>query len=112
MLPADAVALSTQSSLASLPAKLVYKQRCVPIRQTETALTIATSDPFELRDERGLELLTFHSAKGREWHTVFVTGVGFSLSGPAMHALIPSLVPPEDLDHALRLAPARQGQAL
>jgi DNA helicase-2/ATP-dependent DNA helicase PcrA len=36
---------------------------------------VASTDPFDLRDERGVELLTFHSAKGREWHTVFVTGV-------------------------------------
>jgi DNA helicase-2/ATP-dependent DNA helicase PcrA len=36
---------------------------------------VSTTDPFDLRDDRGVELLTFHSAKGREWHTVFVTGV-------------------------------------
>src|SRR5690606_22501335 len=45
-------------TLASLPAKLVYKQRCVPIRQTETAITIATSDPFELSMLDELRLLT------------------------------------------------------
>src|SRR5690606_38109518 len=45
-------------TLASLPAKLVYKQRCVPIRQTETALTIATSDPFEISMLDELRLLT------------------------------------------------------
>jgi type II secretory ATPase GspE/PulE/Tfp pilus assembly ATPase PilB-like protein len=44
-------------TLASLPAKLVYKQRCVPIRQTDSALTIATSDPFELMLDE-LRLLT------------------------------------------------------
>ncbi|HEY3485257.1 MAG TPA: 3'-5' exonuclease, partial [Ilumatobacteraceae bacterium] len=36
---------------------------------------IATSDPFGIRADSGVELLTFHGAKGREWHTVFVTGV-------------------------------------
>ena len=36
---------------------------------------VSTTDPFDLRDDRGVELLTFHAAKGREWHTVFVTGV-------------------------------------
>lgn len=37
---------------------------------------VATSRPFaEPGDAVGVELLTFHAAKGREWHTVFVTGV-------------------------------------
>ncbi|MFG0285638.1 MAG: GspE/PulE family protein [Phycisphaerales bacterium JB039] len=45
-------------TLASLPAKLVYKQRCVPIRQTDHALTIATSDPFEISMLDELRLLT------------------------------------------------------
>jgi DNA helicase-2/ATP-dependent DNA helicase PcrA len=37
---------------------------------------IATSAPFaELIDTGGVELLTFHAAKGREWQTVVVTGV-------------------------------------
>ncbi len=45
-------------TLASLPAKLVYKQRCVPIRQTDGALTIATSDPFEISMLDELRLLT------------------------------------------------------
>jgi DNA helicase-2/ATP-dependent DNA helicase PcrA len=36
---------------------------------------VSTTDPFDLRDDRGVELLTFHGAKGREWHTVFATGV-------------------------------------
>lgn len=35
---------------------------------------IATTNPF-LDTETGVELVTFHAAKGREWHTVFVTGV-------------------------------------
>jgi DNA helicase-2/ATP-dependent DNA helicase PcrA len=37
---------------------------------------VATSHPFsEPGDADGIELLTFHAAKGREWHTVVVTGV-------------------------------------
>ena len=37
---------------------------------------IATSDPFAVEGAGGgVELLTFHGAKGREWHTVVVTGV-------------------------------------
>ena len=37
---------------------------------------IATSDPFTVEGAGGgVELLTFHGAKGREWHTVVVTGV-------------------------------------
>jgi DNA helicase II / ATP-dependent DNA helicase PcrA len=36
---------------------------------------IASSDPFaNSGDHAGIELLTFHGAKGREWHTVVVTG--------------------------------------
>jgi DNA helicase II / ATP-dependent DNA helicase PcrA len=37
---------------------------------------IASSDPFATSaDHAGVDLLTFHGAKGREWHTVVVTGV-------------------------------------
>lgn len=37
---------------------------------------VASTRPFaEAGDDEGVELLTFHGAKGREWHTVFVTGV-------------------------------------
>jgi DNA helicase II / ATP-dependent DNA helicase PcrA len=37
---------------------------------------IAGTDPFSTSgDTVGAELLTFHGAKGREWHTVVVTGV-------------------------------------
>ena len=37
---------------------------------------IATSDVFSQPGSKvGVELLTFHAAKGREWHTVVVTGV-------------------------------------
>lgn len=40
---------------------------------------VATSNPFDDASTDGVELLTFHAAKGREWHTVFVTGVESSL---------------------------------
>lgn len=37
---------------------------------------IAATNPFsDPADGDGIELLTFHAAKGREWHTVVVTGV-------------------------------------
>jgi ATP-dependent DNA helicase UvrD/PcrA len=35
---------------------------------------LAATNPFG-GDERGIDLLTFHAAKGREWSTVIVTGV-------------------------------------
>lgn len=44
--------------LESLPAKLVFKQRCVPIARTDTTLKVATSDPFELTVLDELRLLT------------------------------------------------------
>ncbi len=34
-----------------------------------------TTDPLSHGRQMGAELLTFHAAKGREWHTVLVTGV-------------------------------------
>jgi DNA helicase-2/ATP-dependent DNA helicase PcrA len=40
---------------------------------------VATSQVFESHDRAGVELLTFHAAKGREWHTVIVSGVESSL---------------------------------
>ncbi|MEP1123520.1 MAG: UvrD-helicase domain-containing protein [Ilumatobacter sp.] len=40
---------------------------------------VATTNPFDDRSTDGVELLTFHAAKGREWHTVFVAGVETSL---------------------------------
>ncbi len=40
---------------------------------------VATTDPFRDRSVDGVELLTFHASKGREWHTVFVVGVETSL---------------------------------
>ena len=37
---------------------------------------VASTNPFaEPDDVVGVEMLTFHAAKGREWHTVVVTGV-------------------------------------
>lgn len=35
---------------------------------------LASADPFGVAGPGGVELLTFHAAKGREWHTVVVTG--------------------------------------
>lgn len=39
---------------------------------------IATNDPFG-RQEPGVEVMTFHGAKGREWHTVHLVGCETSL---------------------------------
>ena len=39
---------------------------------------VDASDPFG-RSSPGVELLTFHAAKGREWHTVFLIGCETSL---------------------------------
>lgn len=47
-----------QKVLDALPAKLVYKQNCVPISKRGTVLTVATSDPFELSVLDELKLLT------------------------------------------------------
>jgi general secretion pathway protein E len=44
--------------LETLPAQLVYKQRCVPIERRNGSLTVATSDPFELTALDELKLLT------------------------------------------------------
>ncbi|HYE02206.1 MAG TPA: GspE/PulE family protein [Phycisphaerales bacterium] len=44
--------------LGALPAKLVYRQNCVPIARTADTLTVATSDPFELTGLDELRLLT------------------------------------------------------
>lgn len=49
------------SVLQTLPASLVQKQRCVPIRQEHGILTVATSDPFELSVLDELRLLTGYS---------------------------------------------------
>lgn len=40
---------------------------------------VAMTNPFDDHQSGGVELLTFHAAKGREWHTVYVTGVESSL---------------------------------
>ncbi len=48
----------TPEVLRTLPPKLVYKQRCVPIEQTNGTLRVATSDPFELSAFDELRLLT------------------------------------------------------
>ena len=47
-----------QDVLDVLPAKLVYKQNCVPVEQNNGSLTVATSDPFELSVLDELKLLT------------------------------------------------------
>ena len=44
--------------LELLPPKLVFKQRCVPIGQTDGTLRVATCDPFELAAFDELRLLT------------------------------------------------------
>ncbi len=44
--------------LQSLPAKLVYRQNCVPISRENGVLTVATSDPFELSGLDELRILT------------------------------------------------------
>jgi general secretion pathway protein E/type IV pilus assembly protein PilB len=44
--------------LGLLPAKLVYRQNCVPISKENGTLTVATSDPFELSLLDELRLLT------------------------------------------------------
>ncbi len=40
---------------------------------------VATTNPFDDASTEGVSLLTFHAAKGREWHAVVVTGVESSL---------------------------------
>ena len=44
--------------LQMLPAKLVFKQQCVPVRRGANTLQIATCDPFELSAFDELRLLT------------------------------------------------------
>lgn len=36
---------------------------------------VAMTNPFDDDSTGGIDLLSFHASKGREWHTVFVTGV-------------------------------------
>ena len=45
-------------TLRTLPSKLVFKQRCVPIGRANGVLRVATSDPFELSAFDELRLLT------------------------------------------------------
>jgi DNA helicase-2/ATP-dependent DNA helicase PcrA len=40
---------------------------------------VATTNPFDDASTEGIALLSFHAAKGREWHTVVITGVESSL---------------------------------
>jgi DNA helicase-2/ATP-dependent DNA helicase PcrA len=40
---------------------------------------VATTNPFDDRSTDGVDLLTFHGSKGREWHTVFAAGLETSL---------------------------------
>jgi len=40
---------------------------------------VATTNPFHDASTDGVDLLSFHAAKGREWHTVVVSGVESSL---------------------------------
>jgi len=40
---------------------------------------VATTNPFADASTDGVDVLTFHAAKGREWHTVIVSGVESSL---------------------------------
>ncbi|MEM7229771.1 MAG: ATPase, T2SS/T4P/T4SS family [Planctomycetota bacterium] len=47
-------------TLAALPPKLVFKQRCVPIEKLNGTLRVATCDPFELTAFDELRLLTGH----------------------------------------------------
>jgi len=48
----------TPEVLRTLPPKLVFKQRCVPIEQHNGTLRVATCDPFELSAFDELRLLT------------------------------------------------------
>ena len=48
----------TSEVLQALPAKLVYRQNCVPIARENGILTVATSDPFELSGLDELRILT------------------------------------------------------
>lgn len=47
-----------RDTLDSLPAKLVYRQHCVPVARRPGVLTVATSDPFDLTHLDELKLLT------------------------------------------------------
>jgi len=45
-------------ALGALPARLVYRQNCVPIERRGDRLTVATSDPFEINMLDELRMLT------------------------------------------------------
>ena len=47
-----------EDTLRTLPPKLIFKQRCVPIDRSNGVLRVATSDPFELSAFDELRLLT------------------------------------------------------
>lgn len=80
------------SSASSAPASSTLASEIDPARQVATAVLdflrdqplgdgaafrtwLVSADPFGVGGSSGVELLTFHAAKGREWHTVVVTGV-------------------------------------
>jgi len=46
------------AALAALPAKVVFRHRCVPVAKVQGTLTVATSDPYELAVLDELKLLT------------------------------------------------------
>ncbi|MDG2053836.1 MAG: GspE/PulE family protein [Phycisphaerales bacterium] len=48
----------TEEVLTSLPAKLIFKKRCVPLAINGDTLQVATSDPFELTAFDELRILT------------------------------------------------------
>lgn len=55
----DVAGLSVDASvLATLPSKLVFRQKCVPIARENGVLTVATSDPYEISVLDELRLLT------------------------------------------------------
>ena len=55
----DVAGLSVDPAvLATLPSKLVFRQRCVPISRENGVLTVATSDPYEISVLDELRLLT------------------------------------------------------
>jgi general secretion pathway protein E/type IV pilus assembly protein PilB len=53
-----AVCTVEQSVLSLLPAKLIFKQRCVPIARQGSTLTVATSNPYDISALDELRLLT------------------------------------------------------
>lgn len=95
--------------LALLPAKLVYKQRCVPISRNNSTLTVATSDPFELSAADEIRLLTgcaidFVLADEHELHKFIRTHYG--VGGDTLESLgaglsdLPADGPTDELEQA------------